>query len=64
LVEDFIDRGRSASGASIAPGLATRLKKTSDTHVARAKADIDADVATVKASVDDSNAKFMSSAKK
>jgi len=40
------------------------LKKTSDTHVARAKADIDANVATFKASVDDFNAKFKSSAKK
>ena len=40
------------------------LKKTSDTHVARAKADIDADVATFKASVDNFNAKFKSSAKK
>ena len=40
------------------------LKKTNDTYVARAKADIDADVATFKASVDDFNAKFKSSAKK
>ena len=40
------------------------LKKTSDTHVARAKADIDADVATFKASIDDFNAKFKSSAKR
>ena len=40
------------------------LKKTNDTYVARAKADIDADVATFKASVDSFNAKFKSSAKK
>jgi hypothetical protein len=40
------------------------LKKTSDAHVARAKADIDADVATFKASVDEFNAKFRSSARR
>jgi len=40
------------------------LKKTSDTHVARAKADIDADVATFKASVDNFNARFKSATKK